>query len=71
MNERTVLKWTCLLLLASPSVAQRRAVPALPGPGREQPHLVQEVESTTLADIIRRNTTIGNELQDDVFHVAR
>jgi len=30
-----------------------------------------EVENTRLSDIIRRNTSIGNELQDDVFHVAR
>jgi len=28
-----------------------------------------EVESTRLSDVIRRNTGIGNELQDDVFHV--
>ncbi|MES9854005.1 MAG: peroxidase family protein [Candidatus Thiodiazotropha sp. L084R] len=27
------------------------------------------VENTTLADIIRRNTGIGSELQEDVFHV--
>ena len=32
--------------------------------------LVDNVESQTLAAIIRRNTTIGNELQDDVFRVA-
>lgn len=29
------------------------------------------VESTTLADIIRRNTEIGDELQDDVFRVPQ
>jgi hypothetical protein len=29
----------------------------------------REVERTTLADIIRRNTEIGDELDDDVFHV--
>jgi len=28
-----------------------------------------EIENTTLADIIRRNTHIGDELPDDVFHV--
>jgi peroxidase len=28
-----------------------------------------EIENTTLADVIRRNTKIGNELPDDVFHV--
>jgi peroxidase len=28
-----------------------------------------EIENTTLADIIRRNTKIGNELPDDVFRV--
>ena len=28
-----------------------------------------ELESTTLADIIRRNTLIGEELADDVFHL--
>lgn len=28
-----------------------------------------EVESTTLGDIIRRNTEIGDEIGDDVFHV--
>jgi len=27
------------------------------------------VESTTLADVIRRNTSIGAEISDDVFHV--
>jgi len=36
---------------------------ALPRP------LVQYVERQTLATIIRRNTFIGRELQDDVFHV--
>ena len=29
----------------------------------------RDVERTRLADIIRRNTTIGNEISDDVFHV--
>jgi len=29
------------------------------------------VESLSLADIIRLNTTIGNEINDDVFHVFR
>lgn len=33
--------------------------------------LAERCESTTLAEIIRRNTTIGDELQDDVFHMAR
>jgi peroxidase len=33
------------------------------------PEEIAEVESTTLADIIRRNTSIGNEISDDVFHV--
>lgn len=33
--------------------------------------LIREVENTRLSDIIRRNTTIGRELQDDVFHVPR
>ena len=28
------------------------------------------LEVTTLADIIRRNTTIGEELPDDVFHLS-
>jgi hypothetical protein len=32
--------------------------------------LVDIVERQTLAAIIRRNTAIGNELQDDVFRVA-
>jgi hypothetical protein len=30
---------------------------------------IREVENTKLSDIIRRNTPIGNEIQDDVFHV--
>ena len=30
---------------------------------------ITEVENTKLSDIIRRNTPIGNEIQDDVFHV--
>lgn len=29
----------------------------------------QYVENTTLAGVIRRNTSIGNEMADDVFHV--
>jgi len=33
------------------------------------PAAVHELEQTTLADVIRRNTDIGNELQDDVFMV--
>ncbi len=32
-------------------------------------HLVRQVNRTSLADIIRRNTGIGNEIQDDVFKV--
>jgi len=28
-----------------------------------------DLESTTLADVIRRNTSIGSEISDDVFHV--
>ena len=31
------------------------------------PHFMQEVESQTLADIIRRNTEIGSEIPDHVF----
>ena len=31
------------------------------------PELLAEVRSTTLADIIRRNTRIGNEISDNVF----
>ena len=30
---------------------------------------IAEIDATTLADVIRRNTTIGDELPDDVFHV--
>ena len=30
-----------------------------------------DVENTRLADIIRRNTNIGNEIADDVFHVPQ
>jgi len=30
---------------------------------------IREVEATRLSDVIRRNTTIGRELPDDVFHV--
>lgn len=33
--------------------------------------LIELVENQTLATIIRRNTEIGNELQDDVFRVPR
>jgi hypothetical protein len=33
------------------------------------PAEVADVESTTLADIIRRNTSIDTEISDDVFHV--
>lgn len=34
------------------------------------PGLLDEVRSITLADIIRRNTPIGDEIQDDLFIVA-
>ena len=34
------------------------------------PGLLDEVRSTTLADVIRRNTPIGDEIQEDVFIVA-
>ncbi|MDJ0837038.1 MAG: peroxidase family protein [Acidobacteriota bacterium] len=30
---------------------------------------LREIENTTLADVIRRNTDIGNEIPDDVFHL--
>ena len=30
---------------------------------------IAEIDGTTLADVIRRNTTIGAEISDDVFHV--
>lgn len=30
---------------------------------------IAEIDATTLADVIRRNTSIGDELPDDVFHV--
>lgn len=30
---------------------------------------ITELENTTLADVIRRNTSIGFEISDDVFHV--
>ncbi len=33
------------------------------------PEQIAELESTTLADVIRRNTSIGAEISDDVFHV--
>jgi len=33
------------------------------------PEEIAELESTTLADVIRRNTSIGAEISDDVFHV--
>jgi len=34
-----------------------------------RPQQVAEIEATTLAQIIRRNTNIGNEIPDDVFRV--
>ena len=37
--------------------------------GYLSPEMVRMVNDQTLARIIRRNTTIGNELQDDVFHL--
>jgi len=30
---------------------------------------LNQVQATRLADVIRRNTDIGSELQDDVFYV--
>ncbi len=33
------------------------------------PAEIADLESTTLADVIRRNTSIGAEISDDVFHV--
>lgn len=30
---------------------------------------IADLESTTLADVIRRNTSIGTEISDDVFHI--
>ena len=33
------------------------------------PEEIAELEATTLADVIRRNTSIGSEISDDVFHV--
>jgi len=30
----------------------------------------EEIENTRLSDIVRRNTNIGNEIQDDVFHIG-
>jgi hypothetical protein len=30
---------------------------------------IAEIDNTTLADVIRRNTNIGTEISDDVFHV--
>ena len=33
------------------------------------PQELVELENTTLADVIRRNTSIGDEISDDVFHV--
>jgi len=33
------------------------------------PPEIAELENTTLADVIRRNTAIGAEIDDDVFHV--
>ena len=32
--------------------------------------VVREINNTTLADVIRRNSDIGAELQDDVFRIA-
>jgi hypothetical protein len=34
-------------------------------------HEIEELENTKLSDIIRRNTTIGNEISDNVFSVNR
>jgi hypothetical protein len=33
------------------------------------PEEIADVEAITLADLIRRNTSIGSEISDDVFHV--
>ncbi len=33
-------------------------------------HELREIENTRLADIIRRNTDIGDEIPDDVFHLS-
>jgi len=33
------------------------------------PTEISDLQSTTLADVIRRNTSIGSEISDDVFHV--
>ena len=30
---------------------------------------IVEIDDTTLADVIRRNTMIGAEISDDAFHV--
>ncbi len=35
------------------------------------PEEIALVENSRLSDIIRRNTAVGNELQNDVFHVPR
>lgn len=35
----------------------------------ENSELMIEIESTKLSDIIRRNTKVGDELQDNVFMV--
>jgi hypothetical protein len=35
------------------------------------PEEIQQVENNRLSDIIRRNTDIGRELADDVFHVRQ
>jgi hypothetical protein len=40
-----------------------------PGGGGFTPQEIVDLEATTLADIIRRNTTIGAEISDDVFQV--
>jgi hypothetical protein len=29
--------------------------------------MIQQIEQVSLADVIKRNTTVGNELGDDVF----
>lgn len=38
-------------------------------PGGFSAQEIADLEATTLADVIRRNTTIGAEISDDVFHV--
>jgi hypothetical protein len=34
------------------------------------PREIEALQATRLSDVIRRNTTIGAELPDDVFHVG-